>query len=297
MEPGVLVQGAGVVCGFGDGITGVLFFVDVKNEHGDGLFDVRETRSSVGARVDSKHFIKRFIKAELFWPETIDIVDVGAGIGTNEVVAWDDIGFAVGTWAGNSSGAASGLLILEGKVEISGIPFDKGLEPNDVQLKFVAAGFEEVTISTSLFNAGLKSGYGGDKDFSLETKETLVPETIDNNSRKKFNKSEWTLEVWNELDGELDGGGIETGRLGTWAAVEGRPKPYGRVGRALNGPALERLEPDNELQVRGILQGFLLRPETWAGFDKGTRDFWVIGSPILSEGDKIWIMRSKIVLL
>jgi hypothetical protein len=43
-----------------------LFIVDVKSEHGDELFDVKETGSPVGARLDNKHLIKRFIMAELF---------------------------------------------------------------------------------------------------------------------------------------------------------------------------------------------------------------------------------------
>lgn len=70
LEPNVVAQGAGVDWGFGVGVTDVLFIVDVKSEHGDGLFDARETGSPVDARVD-KHLIKRFIMAESLWPETI----------------------------------------------------------------------------------------------------------------------------------------------------------------------------------------------------------------------------------
>lgn len=192
LEPDVVTQAAGVVWSLRVGVTGVLLIVDVKSEHGDEIFGFRETSSPVGARLDIKHLIKRFIMVELLWPETIDIVDVGVGTGTNiEAGAWGDVGFDVGICSGNSSGAGSGILILVGLVGVNCIPFDEGLEPNDgAQLKVVVAGFEGVTISASLFNAGLKSGHGGDESLSLETDGTLFPETIDNSWRKKCNKSE-----------------------------------------------------------------------------------------------------------
>lgn len=191
LEPNAVAQVAGVDCGF-NGVTRVLFIVDVKSEHGDELFDVKETGSPVDARVDNKHLIKRFKMAELLCPETIDIVDAGADTGTNvEAGAWGDVGFDICICAGNSSGAGSGIVILGDEFVLSGIPFDEELESNDgVQLKAVVTGLEGVKISTPLYNAGLNIGHGCDKGFILEADECLVPKIFVNNWKKKFNKSE-----------------------------------------------------------------------------------------------------------
>jgi hypothetical protein len=71
------------------------------------------------------------------------------------------------------------------------------------------------------------------------------------------------------LVGEIDGAGLETGRLGTCATVEGEPKTHGCLGRAFDKPELIGLELDNELQIRGIVHGLVSRARTCSEFNVG----------------------------